>query len=156
VAVFTALAAVPGGRLSDRYGRRPVIWAAAVIAVIGLLGVTFAPSAGFAIAAWVPFGIGMGTFLSADWGLMADVIPKDTAGRYMGILNAGTAIAGPIYILIAGPAKDIIGALSDPGTGLRVAIAIAAVFVVLSALALRMVDPTRREAVLPASEASAA
>ncbi|HEY7332591.1 MAG TPA: MFS transporter [Candidatus Limnocylindria bacterium] len=156
VAAFTALAAVPGGRLSDRYGRRPVIWVAAGIAVLGLLGVTFAPSAGFAIAAWVPFGIGMGTFLSADWGLMADVIPKDTAGRYMGILNAGTAIAGPIYILIAGPAKDIVGALTDPGTGLRVAIAIAAVFVVLSALALRMVDPTRREAVLPASEASAA
>jgi MFS family permease len=156
VGVSTALAAVPGGRLSDRFGRRPVIWTAAAIAGVGLLGVAVAPTPQLAVASWIPFGIGMGTFLSADWALMADVIPKDTAGRYMGILNAGTAIAGPIYILIAGPAKDIVGALTDPGTGLRVAIAIAAVFVVLSALALRMVDPTRREAVLPASEASAA
>jgi MFS family permease len=146
VAVFTALAAVPGGRLSDRYGRRPVIWVAAAIATSGLLGVTFAPTPELAIAAWVPFGIGMGTFLSADWGLMADVIPKATAGRYMGILNAGTAMAGPIYILIAGPTKDLVGAATgDPGTGLRVAIGIAAAFVVLSALALRMVDPRRRE-----------
>jgi len=156
VAVFTALAAVPGGRLSDRYGRRPVIWTAAAIATVGLLGVAIAPSPGLAIAAWVPFGIGMGTFLSADWGLMADVIPKETAGRYMGILNAGTAMAGPVYILIAGPTKDIVGAVADQGTGLRVAIAIAALFVVLSALALRMVDPTRRETVMAAPEAAEA
>ena len=145
VAVFTALAAVPGGRLSDRFGRRPVIWVAAAIATGGLVGVALAPTPQLAIAAWVPFGIGMGTFLSADWGLMAEVIPKDTSGRYMGILNAGTAMAGPIYILIAGPTKDLVGAITDPGTGLRVAIGIAAAFVILSALALRMVDPRRRE-----------
>jgi MFS family permease len=145
VAVVTALAAVPGGRLSDRYGRRPVIWAASAIAAVGLLGVTFAPTSQMAIASWVPFGIGMGTFLSADWGLMADVIPKETAGRYMGILNAGTAMAGPVYILIAGPTKDLVSALVDPSTGVRVAIGIAAVFVMLSGVALTRVNPRRRE-----------
>ena len=36
VGVSTALAAIPGGRLSDRFGRRPVIWAAAAIAAVGL------------------------------------------------------------------------------------------------------------------------
>jgi MFS family permease len=149
VATFTALAAVPGGRLSDRFGRRPVIWTAAAIATAGLVGVALAPSSELAIAAWVPFGIGMGTFLSADWGLMADVIPKETAGRYMGILNAGTAMAGPVYILVAGPTKDLIAALTDQATGLRVAMGIAAVFVVLAALALRMVNPQRREAAAP-------
>jgi MFS family permease len=154
VATFTALAAVPGGRLSDRYGRRPVIWAAAAIATAGLVGVTLAPSSELAIAAWVPFGIGMGTFLSADWGLMADVIPKETAGRYMGILNAGTAMAGPVYILVAGPTKDLIAALADQETGLRVAMGIAAAFVVLAAVALRMVNPRRREAVAPAAPAA--
>lgn len=145
VAVVTAIAAVPGGRLSDRFGRRPVIWTASAIAAVGLLGVTFAPTAELAMAAWVPFGIGMGTFLSADWGLMSDVIPKDTAGRYMGILNAGTAMAGPVYILIAGPIRDLVGALVDPGTGVRVAIGIAALFAILSGLALTRVNPRRRE-----------
>jgi MFS family permease len=154
VAVFTALAAVPGGRLSDRFGRRPVIWVAAAVATSGLLGVALAPSPELAIAAWVPFGIGMGTFLSADWGLMADVIPKDTSGRYMGILNAGTAMAGPVYIVIAGPIKDLVGAMTDPGTGVRVAIGIAAAFVVGSALALRRVDPRRREEAPLASAAA--
>ncbi len=108
VGASTALAALPGGRLSDRLGRRPVIWGAAAIAGIGLSGVALAPSPAVAVAAWIPFGIGMGVFLSADWALMADVIPKHTAGRYMGILNAGTAMAGPVFIIVAGPVQDLV------------------------------------------------
>ena len=151
VGVSTALAAIPGGRLSDRYGRRPVIWAAAAIAGLGLLGVAVAPSPAVAVASWVPFGIGMGIFLSADWALMADVIPKETAGRYMGILNAGTAMAGPVFIIVAGPVQDLVaGAVSDPA-GPRAAMAVAALFVGLSALALTRVNPARRELEAPAA-----
>ena len=149
VGVSTALAAIPGGRLSDRYGRRPVIWAAAAIACLGLLGVAAAPSPGFAVASWIPFGIGMGIFLSADWALMADVIPKETAGRYMGILNAGTAMAGPVFIIVAGPVQDLVaGAVSDPA-GPRAAMAVAALFVVLAGVALLRVNPARRELAVP-------
>jgi MFS family permease len=155
VGVSTALAAIPGGRLSDRYGRRPVIWAAAAIACLGLLGVAVAPSPGFAVASWIPFGIGMGIFLSADWALMADVIPKETAGRYMGILNAGTAMAGPVFIIVAGPVQDLVaGAVSDPA-GPRAAMGVAALFVVLAGVALLRVNPARRELVAPAPVPSA-
>ncbi|HEY6608219.1 MAG TPA: MFS transporter, partial [Candidatus Limnocylindria bacterium] len=155
VGVSTALAAIPGGRLSDRFGRRPVIWAAALIAGIGLLGVAFAPSPAFAVASWVPFGIGMGIFISADWALMADVIPKETAGRYMGILNAGTAMAGPVFIIVAGPIQDLVAAtVSDPA-GPRAAMAVGAGFLALSALALTRVNPQRRELSEPAMAASA-
>ncbi|MBA3587829.1 MAG: MFS transporter, partial [Chloroflexi bacterium] len=145
VGVSTAIAAIPGGRLSDRFGRRPVIWAAATIAGIGLLGVAVAPTPELAIASWIPFGIGMGTFLSADWALMADVIPKHTAGRYMGILNAGTAMAGPVFIIVAGPVQDLVAAGFGDAAGPRVAMGVAAGFVALSALALTRVDPRRRE-----------
>lgn len=151
VGVSTAVAAIPGGRLSDRFGRRPVIWSAAAIAAIGLIGVAVAPSPGLAVISWVPFGIGMGIFLSADWALMADVIPKETAGRYMGILNAGTAMAGPVFIIVAGPVQDLVaGAVSDPA-GPRAAMAVAAAFVGLSALALTRVNPARRELSAPAA-----
>jgi MFS family permease len=151
VGVSTALAALPGGRLSDRFGRRPVIWAAAAIAAVGLIGVTLAPTPELAVASWVPFGVGMGIFLSADWALMADVIPKETAGRYMGILNAGTAMAGPVFIIVAGPIQDLVaGAVSDPA-GPRAAMAVAALFLGLSALALTRVNPARRELAAPAA-----
>jgi MFS family permease len=145
VGVSTALAALPGGRLSDRFGRRPVIWVAGLVAASGLLGVAFAPTPALAIAAWVPFGVGVGTFLAADWALMADVIPKQTSGRYMGILNAGTAMAGPVFIIVAGPAQDLVAATIGDPMGPRVAMGIAAGFVALAGLALLKVDPRRRE-----------
>jgi MFS family permease len=145
VGVSTALAAIPGGRMSDRFGRRPVIWTAALLAGVGLLGVTLAPSAALAVASWVSFGIGMGIFLSADWALMADVIPKETAGRYMGILNAGTAMAGPVFIIVAGPVQDLVSAATSDPVGPRAAMLVAVAFLGLSALALTRVDPRRRE-----------
>ena len=145
VGISTGLAAVPGGRLSDRFGRRPVIWAAGLVAALGLIGVSLAPTPALAIAAFIPFGIGMGVFLSADWALMADVIPKHTSGRYMGILNAGTAMAGPVFLLVAGPSQDLAGALLGREVGPRIAMGIAAVFILGAGLALRRVDPRRRE-----------
>jgi MFS family permease len=150
VGVCTALAAIPGGRLSDRFGRRPVIWVAAAIAALGLVGVAVAPHPAVAVAAWIPFGIGMGLFLSADWALMADVIPKATAGRYMGILNAGTAMAGPVFIIIAGPLQDVVANMIGDPLGPRVAMGVAALFVVAAGVALIKVDPRRREDVEPA------
>ena len=144
----TALAAIPGGRLSDRYGRRPVIWGASAIAALGLLGVAIAPSVGWAIGSFVLFGLGMGTFLSVDWALMTDVIPKHTSGRYMGILNAGTAMAQPVFLLVGGVALDVTGVIAGDATtpvGPRVAMVVAALFIVAAGLALLRVDPRRRE-----------
>jgi len=63
----------------------------------------------------------------------------------MGILNAGTAMAGPAYVVVAGPLQDLVaGTVGDP-FGPRAAMGVAAVFVALSALALTQVNPRRRE-----------
>ncbi|MGI8829771.1 MAG: hypothetical protein ACR2I5_08405, partial [Candidatus Limnocylindria bacterium] len=95
----------------------------------------------------VPFGIGMGAFLSVDWALMTDVIPKDTSGRYMGILNAGTAMAEPVYLIIAGPlALDLLGRLIGESSGARSTMLVGVIFLVGAALALTRVDARRREA----------
>ncbi len=150
VGVTTAIAAIPGARLSDRVGRKPVIWAAALIAAVGLAGVAFAPTPVLAIASFVPFGIGMGTFLSVDWALMTDVIPKHTSGRYMGILNAGTAMAEPVFLIVAGPlALDLVGRLLGLEAGARAAMLVAVAFLGLAAIALAKVDARRRERDLP-------
>jgi len=144
VGITTAMAAVPGGRLSDRYGRKPMIYLACAVAAIGVSGVALAPSPVVAVAAYVPFGLGVGIFLSVDWALMTDVIPKETTGRYMGILNAGTAAAGPIYLLVAGLVLDSFSRV-ELGLGPRAAMTVAAGFLLLAAAALTRVDPTRRE-----------
>ena len=144
VGLATAAAALPGGRISDRFGRRPVIWTACAVSALGLAGVVVAPTPALAIAAFIPFGLGTGIFLSVDWALMTDVVPKATTGRYMGILNAGTAAAGPVFLLVAGFALDRVGAI-DFSAGPRAAVAVAVVFVIGAGLALWRVDPTRRE-----------
>jgi MFS family permease len=144
VGVMTAVAAVPGGRLSDRFGRKPMIYVACVVAAIGMTGVALAPTPLLAILAFVPFGLGAGTFLSVDWALMTDVIPKETTGRYMGILNTGTAVAGPVYLLVAGLTLDTFSSI-ELGLGPRAAMLVAAAFLLLAAVALTRVDPRRRE-----------
>lgn len=144
VGITTAAAALPGGRLSDRFGRRPLITVACGIAALGMAGVAVAPSPALAIAAFVPFGLGTGIFLSVDWALMTDVIPKATAGRYMGILNAGTAAAGPVFLIVAGFVLDHVGG-EQSGDGARAAMATGVAFLIGAAIVLRRVDPRRRE-----------
>lgn len=145
VGAMTALAALPGGRLSDRFGRKPMIYGACVISAIGMAGVALAPSPALAIAAFVPFGLGAGIFLSVDWALMTDVIPKETTGRYMGILNAGTAAAGPVYLGIAGLTLYFVSTSLGPETGTRATFVVAVVFLLAAGLVLTRVDPKRRE-----------
>jgi MFS family permease len=145
IGVTTALAAIPGARLSDRYGRRPLIWAASAIGAVGLAGVAVAPNEWLAIALFVPFGIATGTFLSVDWALMTDAIPKATAGRFMGILNAGTAVAAPAFLAVAGPTLDGVGAALGEPYGPRAAMLMGVIFLLGSALALLKVDARRRE-----------
>ena len=144
VGITTAAAALPGGRLSDRFGRKPMIYVACAFAAAGMAGVGAAPSPAWAIAAYVPFGLGAGVFLSVDWALMTDVIPKETTGRYMGILNAGTAAAGPVYLFVAGLILDAVSRV-ELGLGPRAAMFVAAAFLLLAAAALTRVDPRRRE-----------
>jgi predicted MFS family arabinose efflux permease len=88
----------------------------------------------------------MGAFLSVDWALMTDVIPKHTSGRYMGILNAGTAMAEPVFLIVAGPlALDLLGRLLGEPLGARSTMLVAVIFLAGSSLALFRVDARRRE-----------
>jgi len=145
VAGMSGLASIPGARLSDRFGRKPVIYGGMVLTGIGLLGLALAPNPVLAIALFVPAGIGIGAFLSVDWALMTDVIPKHTSARYMGILNAGTAMATPVYLVVGGLTMDAVGRMAGEAAGPVAAMYVAIGFLGLSALALRQVDARRRE-----------
>jgi MFS family permease len=148
VAGMSGLASLPGARLSDRFGRKPVIYGGMILTGIGLLGMALAPTPELAIALFVPAGIGIGSFLSVDWALMTDVIPKHTSARYMGILNAGTAMATPVFLIVGGLTMDAVGRLAGDPTapgGPVAAMYVAIGFLFLAALALRQVDARRRE-----------
>jgi MFS family permease len=141
VVIPTALVVMPAARLSDRLGRKPIIYLACVCGAVGLSITALAPSIPIAIIGLMVVGAGAGAFLAVDWALMTDIIPKRTSGRYMGISNVGTAMAGPVAAIVGGIAMDA-AARSDFAASPRAAYAVAAGFFVVAALLLRPVDPT--------------
>jgi MFS family permease len=144
VIVPTALTVIPAARLSDRIGRKPLIYLASAIGAAGLLVVANSPSLELAVGALVFVGVGAGAFLAVDWALMTDIIPKRTAGRFMGISNVGTAVAGPVAAILGGQAMDYVARTNLAGSP-RAAYLVGVVFFILAAVFLRPVDPTPRD-----------
>ncbi len=153
VAVAALIAAVPGGTLTARYGRVRVVAASALVGAVGALSFAAAPGyiALFPVA--VPFGIALGAFLSADWALMADIVPGDQAGRYLGVSNTATAGAALLAVAIAGPVADLVNGVSF-GLGYRAIFVVAAAEFAIGAWCIGHVPepgPTREQAPSPSA-----
>src|SRR4029079_3709953 len=102
MAVMTMLSTLPSARISDRIGRKPVIYVACLVGGISLVVLGLAPSMEVFVVGAVLMGVATGTFLAVDWALMTDIIPKAASGRYMGISNIAVASAGPITSTVGG------------------------------------------------------
>jgi MFS family permease len=144
LAVATAVTTFPAARLSDRLGRKTMVYFTCALGSVGMLGVALAPNIVVSIIFVIPVGIAAGAFLAVDWALMTDIVPKSTSGRYMGISNVVTGAAGPLAIAIGGVAMDRVGAF-DFSLGPRIAFLFAVLYYALGALLLRPVDERRRE-----------
>ncbi|HEX5589176.1 MAG TPA: MFS transporter [Candidatus Limnocylindrales bacterium] len=139
------VAVIPAARLSDRIGRKPVIYAACAIGGLGMAIVAAAPAIPIAIAGAALFGAGSGMFLAVDWALMTDIIPKASSGRYMGISNVATATAGIFAVMTGGLLMDAANAAMGYGTGPRFALGLAVIYYVFGALLLKpVVEPRSR------------
>jgi MFS family permease len=145
VAIVTVIATIPSARVSDRIGRKPVIYGACVIGAAGMVLAGLAPNLPVFMVAAALLGAAAGTFLAVDWALMTDIIPKAASGRYMGISNIAVASAGAVAGALVGPIIDIVGGQAQTGDGPRAAFIVGAAFFALSAFFLRRVDPRRRD-----------
>ncbi|MGH2477556.1 MAG: MFS transporter [Candidatus Limnocylindrales bacterium] len=146
IVAANVLAIVPSARLSDRIGRKPVIYASCVIGFLGVTMAALAPSIPFAIAGAVLFGASAGTFLAVDWALMTDIIPKASSGRYMGLSNVATTSSTLIAVATGGLLLDAVNIAMGLGTGPRAAYLLGAAYYVIAAITLRpVVEPSRAE-----------
>jgi MFS family permease len=156
VALLTLISTIPSARLSDRVGRKPVIYAACAIGAVGMAVSAIAPSIEVFVVGVVAIGVASGTFLAVDWALMTDIIPKASSGRYMGISNIAVVAGGPFASVIGGTLLYFFGGEVRSGDGPRAAFAAAIGLFLLAAFYLRRVDATPRgghpsdEVVLPA------
>ncbi len=147
IAGSIVLVAVPAARLSDRYGRKPVIWAACFAGSAALAIAALAPSVSAVYAAALLYGIASGVFIAVDWALMTDIIPRASSGRYMGLSNVATGASSPVSIALGGIVADSVNRVIGMGAGMRCSLALGALLYLAAAWALRpVVEPRRSRA----------
>jgi MFS family permease len=158
VAVCLTVAVLPASRLSDRIGRKPVIYASCVLGAAGLSLGAVAPVLPVALLGASLFAISAGSFLAVDWALMSDLVPKASTGRYMGISNVATASAGTFTLAIGGAVvMDNVNRWLGYGTGPRAALALGVVCYIIGAfMLLPVVERRREDDPTPATVSSAA
>jgi Na+/melibiose symporter-like transporter len=146
VGLCVTLSVVPSSRLSDRIGRKKVIYGSCLAGAVGLGMGAVAPVLSVALAGAALFAVAAGAFLAVDWALMSDIVPKASTGRYMGISNVATASAGTVALALGGAAvMDTVNHAFGYGTGPRAALGLGVVCYILGALLLKPVVERRRE-----------
>ncbi len=146
VGLCVVVSVVPASRLSDRIGRKKVIYGSCVAGAIGLAMGAVAPVLPVALVGAGVFAVAAGSFLAVDWALMSDIVPKASTGRYMGISNVATASAGTVALALGGAAvMDTFNHLFWYGAGPRAALAFGVGLYIAGALLLKPVVERRVE-----------
>ena len=144
VVIGNVVAVLPASRLSDRVGRKPLIYAACLFGALGAGIAGAAPTVPIAILGGALFGAANGTFLAVDWALLTDIIPRASAGRYMGMSNVATGSAPLFAAAIGGLVLDFVARQSSPEMAPRAAFLTAVVLFTIAAILLRpVVEPPR-------------
>jgi MFS family permease len=106
VGVFILVSALPSGWLADKFGRKPLIALAGILGAAGVMIALSVPSLTIIYIGGCLIGIGTGFFYAANWALGTELVPREEAGRYLGISNLAGAGAGAVGAYIGGPIAD--------------------------------------------------
>lgn len=136
------VSSLPAGAISDRFGRKPVIYAAQFLMAAGALGFTLAPSPTFAMIAAIPTGVGYGIFTAVEWAFACNLLPAGDAARYLGFWNVSMVIPQIAAFALMGPLGSLISRWR-PGLGWRVDFLVAVAFALLGAWFLRPIREVR-------------
>jgi len=109
--VALIVVALVSGWLSDRFGRKPVMQAAGLVSFAGAVLLLVVRDRTLIIVAGGIIGMGIGAFLSANWALATDIVPREETARYLGIANIATCIGSGVARLLGGVLIDPINKL---------------------------------------------
>ena len=103
ILIISSVSGVYGGVLSDRIGRKRVVYAAnAFISVVAILFI-FCRTIDQAFIVGGLFGFGYGAYISVDYALGADVLPnKQEAGKDMAIWHVAMTLPQTVATPLAG------------------------------------------------------
>lgn len=125
ISLIAGIGALVAGRISDRAGRKRVVYAAGVVMALTLLPVPFLASFTALTLLAVPFAFSYGAYQSADWALASDVMPDSRSlAKDMGLWQSSIS-APQILTGLAGMVVDAANA-SRPGLGYQLTFLFAA------------------------------
>jgi MFS family permease len=105
--VFGVGSSILGGQLSDKYGRKLLVYISGGAMAVAAIGLIVAHQYAFALVIGALFGIGYGAYTSVDWALATDVLPNmDDAAKDMGIWHVALTFPQLIATPLAGYLLD--------------------------------------------------
>ena len=143
-----------GGSLSDRIGRKRVVYVSNTVVALSAIAFIYAPSLSFVYVIGAIFGLGFGAYYSVDWAMGCDVLPhKEEAAKDMAVWHVAFVLPQCIALPIAGALLGAFGRVNITTAhgvithytrqGFTAIYALAAFFLVLGAILLRNVRGVR-------------
>ena len=97
---------LPSGWLADRFGKKKVVASAGFLASAGTWIAVSATNLTSIYFGGLFIGAATGIFFTSNWALGTSLVPKNEAGRFLGISNLAGAGAGAVGAYIGGPIAD--------------------------------------------------
>ncbi|HYO57178.1 MFS transporter [Archangium sp.] len=137
--VFAVPSSMIAGRMSDRYGRKRMVYIAGGIQAVVAAGFMLADNYLAVLLIGALFGVGYGAYESVNWALATDVLPDmDDAAKDMGIWHMALTVPQLVATPVAGWLLDTFQALGKesgwPTLGYTVIFSVAIVYFSLGTL----------------------
>ncbi len=143
-----------GGAVSDRIGRKRVVYIANATIAVACFAFLLSPSIVYAYVVACIFGLGFGAYYSVDWALGCDVLPnKEDAGKDMAVWHISMVLPQSVALPVAGALLGAFGHHTTHGpaglvthythNGYTAIFSLAAIFLLLGAVLIRNVRGVR-------------
>jgi MFS family permease len=143
VLVTAALTVYVAGWLSDRVGRKALVYLSGAMMTIVCMIFIFFQTFEASLVAAAFFGFGYGAYTSVDWALATDVLPPtDEAGKNMGIWSAAGIIPQVIGVVLGGSLIYVLQSAPNH-LGYSALFAVTTVFFLLGTVLIRQVKGAR-------------
>ncbi len=145
LSLTSLVSAFAAGWLSDRFGRKRMVYlAGGFMAVVGLVFI-ITQSLPIVLAAGAIFGLGYGAYTSVDWALVADVLPSHrTYARDMGVWNISLSLSQVVAPVLGGPLLDAFTRSGHPILGYQLLFAMAIFYCLLGTVLVRNIRGVKK------------